>query len=233
MNIGEVFHEKDGVPMSPLNLLFFQAPKMENINSEGCRIKGKLHLQKVSGNFHLALGRAHEINGKHIHQFSLTDIPKFNCSHVIHYLSFGNEFKQQMLPLNGIRHVIEKEGSGVFTYNIKIVPIQYLSTIGYSTYSNLYTYEYIYRHIRKANNPMERMITAALPGVFFVYHMNPYMLQISDERQSFFTFVVNLCAIVGGVFAISSLLDRISFHFISFSYAKKLFSMSDENSFKI
>eukprot|EP01084_Bolivina_argentea_P151948 265146_1 len=100
---------------------------------EGCRINGLLHVQKVSGNFHIALGSAHEIYGKHIHQFVLTDIPKFNASHTIHKLSFGEAFEAQPLPLNGMTHTVINEGGGVFTYNLKIIPIQYIASFGYVT----------------------------------------------------------------------------------------------------
>lgn len=54
---------------------------------------------------------------------------------------------------------------------------------------------------------------AALPGVFFVYKMNPYSVQITYESEtSFLKFLVNLSAIVGGIFAVSGLIDSLMYH---------------------
>ena len=212
--MGEAVNEKDG-----FQSMLFQYIRMDQAK-EGCRVKGRLHIQKVSGNFHLALGSAHEIHGKHIHQFVLSDIPKFNCSHTIHELSFGEYFKHQQLPLNNVQHVIEQEGGGVFTYNLKIIPVEYISPFGYYTYSHTYSYQYKYRHIPIVA-PGQRM-QAALPGIFFVYKINPYMLQINERRPSFIQFVVNLSAIAGGVFAIIGLLDSITFNVQMLTKVKKI-----------
>eukprot|EP01084_Bolivina_argentea_P003305 6206_1 len=212
--LGKAVNEKNGIES-----MLFQYMRMDR-SAEGCRVTGQLHIQKVSGNFHLALGAAHDIHGKHIHQFVLSDIPRFNCSHTINELSFGEYFPGQQLPLNTMSHTIEKEGGGVFTYNLKIIPVEYLSAMGYKTYSNTYSYSYKYRHI-PPTQPGQRM-QAALPGIFFVYKINPYMLQISKERESFVSFIVNLCAIAGGIFAISGFLDAVTFNISMLTKAKEM-----------
>eukprot|EP01084_Bolivina_argentea_P278515 475849_1 len=189
--------------------------------AEGCRVTGKLHVQKVSGkknNFRfetlpsilkLALGLVCEIHGnlkywrhtdimKHIHQFFIIDISRFNTSHTIHHLSFGGEFPGQILPLNGIEHTIKKQGGGMFTYNLKIIPIEYIPRWGSVTHSNTYEYDYKYRHILPG--------TRQLPGLFFVYKINPYMLQISENQVTFATFLVPfmIASIIGLVWTLIS-----------------------------
>ncbi|ETO10224.1 Endoplasmic reticulum-Golgi intermediate compartment protein [Reticulomyxa filosa] len=186
--------------------------------NEGCRIEGHLHVQKVEGNFHLALGAAHNINGRHVHQFVLSDIPKFNCSHTIHHLSFGDPFPQQVFPLNGISHVITEMGGGVFQYYLKIIPTEYISPTGHRIYSNQYWSSYKYNHIRPSSE--HERTEVALPGVFFIYEMNEYMVRISRQRPSLTDFLVNLCAIVGGVYAVSGLLDSIAFNLTMINKAK-------------
>ena len=210
--LGEPVNERNGIEQ-----MLFQYMRMDR-SAEGCRVNGKLHIQKVSGNFHLALGAAHDIHGKHIHQFVMSDIPRFNCSHTIHSLSFGQYYPNQNLPLNGMSHTIKEQGGGVFTYNLKIIPIEYISPFGYQTHSNTYSYTYKYRHI-PVQSAGQRM-SAALPGVFFVYKINPYMLEISERRQSLTEFLVNLCAIAGGIFAISGLLDSVAFNIQMLTKAK-------------
>ena len=51
-------------------------------------------------------------------------------------------------------------------------------------------------------------IIRALPGVFFIYDMSPFQVRRTEETTSFFHFIVRLCAVLGGVFAVSSMLDR-------------------------
>ena len=106
----------------------------------------------------------------------------------------------------------------MFTYYIKVIPTEYLSPMGYTTYSNQFSYSYKYKHIPPpGSSPMMR---AALPGVFFVYKMNPYMVRIDRRRQSLTHFLVNLCAIAGGVYAVSGLLDSVAFNMSTLRKAK-------------
>ena len=146
----------------------------------------------------------------------MSDIPRFNASHTIHHLSFGQGFSGQILPLNGMEHTIKEPGGGVFTYNLKIIPIEYISRWGSITHSNTYAYDYKYRHISPGSRQQ------ALPGLFFIYKINPFMLQINDKRESFVLFLVNLCAIAGGIFAISGLLDSITFNIQMLTKAKEM-----------
>ena len=49
----------------------------------------------------------------------------------------------------------------------------------------------------------------SLPGVFFIYDMSPFVVHRTEESQSFFHFLVRMCAVVGGVFTVSALVDRV------------------------
>jgi hypothetical protein len=46
-------------------------------------------VNRVAGNFHIAMGKGVERNGRYIHSFLEEDLPNFNVSHIIHQLSFG------------------------------------------------------------------------------------------------------------------------------------------------
>ena len=46
---------------------------------EGCLTYGHLEVNKVAGNFHIALGKTITRDHRLIHQFSPADAPKFNC----------------------------------------------------------------------------------------------------------------------------------------------------------
>ena len=51
----------------------------------------------------------------------------------------------------------------------------------------------------------------AVPGVYFFYDFFPVMIQVVEERPGFAKFLVSVCAIVGGIFAVASILDGIIF----------------------
>lgn len=46
-----------------------------------------------------------------------------------------------------------------------------------------------------------------LPGVFFFYDLSPIKVQITEVKSSFMHFLTSVCAIVGGVFTVSGILD--------------------------
>ena len=51
-------------------------------------------------------------------------------------------------------------------------------------------------------------VIRALPGVFFIYDMSPFMVLRTEDSQSFLHFLVRVCAVVGGVFTTSAMLSR-------------------------
>ena len=46
-----------------------------------------------------------------------------------------------------------------------------------------------------------------LPGVFFFYDLSPIKVRIVEHSSSFLSFLTSVCAIVGGVFTVSGILD--------------------------
>lgn len=107
---------------------------------EGCNLVGYMTINRVAGNFHVAMGEGVERNGRHIHTFQPDDTQNFNASHIIHHLSFGlppveggklnsNSPLAQEHPLNGVRKIVDKERgtTGLFQYFIKVVPTTSIS----------------------------------------------------------------------------------------------------------
>lgn len=69
---------------------------------EGCRVKGFMNVNKVAGNFHIAHGESIVRDGRHIHQFIPLEAPKFNVSHTINSISFGDPYpNMKPNPLDG------------------------------------------------------------------------------------------------------------------------------------
>jgi len=92
---------------------------------QGCNLNGSMYINRVAGNFHIALGEGVERDGRHIHLFLPDDTANFNASHVVHELTFGP--KVNMLEhggLEGVNKITDNHngGTGLFQYFIKVVP---------------------------------------------------------------------------------------------------------------
>lgn len=167
---------------------------------EGCRISGFLLVNKVAGNFHVALGDSTERDTRHIHQFNPSDIESYNASHRINHLSFGEVYPGMKNPLDDRKHIVEN-GYGVFQYYIKVVP-----TIYENDWETIRTNQYSATDQFQAGN-VNGVQQAVLPGVFFVYGLSPFMVRVTEQSMSFLQFLTGVCAIVGGVFTVAGIVD--------------------------
>lgn len=50
-----------------------------------------------------------------------------------------------------------------------------------------------------------------LPGMFFVYDLAPFLVEIKRYRPPFSHLFTRTCAIVGGVFSLMGVLDSLTF----------------------
>ena len=50
---------------------------------------------------------------------------------------------------------------------------------------------------------------SGMPGVFFSYELAPVMVKYTEKQKSFCLFATGLCAIIGGVFTVAGLIDKI------------------------
>jgi hypothetical protein len=120
-------------------------PEQAAEKGEGCRLHGIMLVNKVAGNFHMALGEAVNRDGRHIHQFEPNEAITFDTSHTINHLSFGIDYPGRINALDESRNVLG-EGravgqwtAGVYQYYVKIVPTTYESVGGEATHSFQYS----------------------------------------------------------------------------------------------
>jgi len=174
---------------------------------EGCNVHGYLLVNKVAGNFHFAPGRSvQQAQGAHIHDYSPFEIEHFNTSHIIHSLGFGEKYPGLHNPLDGVSKILPK-GSGLFQYFIKVVPTIYEYVETKQILTNQYS---VTQHFR----PHNEIHKTVVPGIYFIYDLSPIMVHITEKKRSFLHFVTNLCAVIGGVFTVAGIVDRILFHVI-------------------
>ena len=50
---------------------------------------------------------------------------------------------------------------------------------------------------------------AVLPGIFFVYDLSPFMVNVRRKSMPFMHLITRLLAIIGGVFSILGMLDSL------------------------
>mmetsp|Transcript_32999 Transcript_32999/g.77113 ORF Transcript_32999/g.77113 Transcript_32999/m.77113 type:complete len:383 (+) Transcript_32999:113-1261(+) len=171
-------------------------------HSIGCRVKGQVIVNKVSGNVHVALGHSTIRDGKHVHEFNMHDLTDgFNTSHEIHSISFGDLVPGSFSPLDGIAKTV-KHGSYMFHYYIKLVPTVFTSRWGEELYTHQYAVTDSARNVQAKGGELQ-----GLPGVFFVYDFSPFLMRKTEKTKPWSYLLTSICAIIGGVFSIASLVE--------------------------
>lgn len=171
-------------------------------NREGCQVYGVLDVQRVAGNFHIS------VHGLSIYVAQrIFEVPTHvNVSHVIHDLSFGPKYPGIHNPLDETTRILH-DTSGSFKYYIKIVPTEYR----YLSKEVLPTNQF---SVNEYFSTIEESERRTWPAVYFLYDLSPITVTIREERHSFLHFITRLCAVLGGTFAVTGMLDRWMFRFI-------------------
>ncbi|XP_042398512.1 endoplasmic reticulum-Golgi intermediate compartment protein 3-like isoform X1 [Zingiber officinale] len=163
--------------------------------SEGCRVFGNLDVQRVAGNFHISV---HGLNRNAAQQiFSRGN--NVNVSHVIHDFSFGPKYPGIHNPLDGTTRIL-LDTSGSVKYFVKIVPTEYRYLSKKVMPTNQFSVTEYYVQTKEHQRTW--------PAVFFFYDLSPITVTIKEETHSFLHFIARLCAVLGGTFALTGMLDR-------------------------
>ncbi|XP_042514902.1 endoplasmic reticulum-Golgi intermediate compartment protein 3-like [Macadamia integrifolia] len=177
--------------------------KIKEEEGEGCNIHGFVEVNKVAGNFHFAPGKSFHLSNIHVLDLLAVQAENYNISHKINHLSFGEEIPGIVNPLDGVSWT-QPTSSGMYQYFIKIVPTIYTNRRGRRINSNQFS---VTEHFRSADGYPQ-----SLPGVFFFYDFNPIKVTFTEEKESLLQFLTNICAIVGGVFTVSGIVDAFIYH---------------------
>ena len=63
---------------------------------------------------------------------------------------------------------------------------------------------------------------AVLPGIFFVYDLSPFLIEVQRTKTPFFHFFTKACAIVGGVISVTGVIDALLYRFQKRNIAKNI-----------
>ncbi|GAB0491132.1 hypothetical protein MMPV_002381 [Pyropia vietnamensis] len=175
--------------------------------SEGCNVKGYIEVLKLSGKFHLTPGHSVAWKGHNLHDMSVFRNRQLDLSHTIRSLSFGAAYPGQKNPLDGtVKSLPAEQSMGQHEYFIKLVPTTYKKARGRSLKTNQYS---VTEFFRPSDPNKDGQL---LPGVFVFYELSPIRVEYEDKRRSFPHFIVQLSAIVGGVWAMAGMVDTGIFH---------------------
>lgn len=169
---------------------------------EGCHMYGYLEVSRVGGSFHLAPGRSYSINHMHVHDVQPFMSGDFNLTHTIRHLSFGQKVDSLEAPLDNLKSTAEA-GSTMFQYYLKIVPTTYVKKDNSVFLTNQFS---VTRHSKVISLLSGE---SGMPGIFFSYELAPFMVKYSEKEKSFGHFATGLCAILGGIFTVAGILDKL------------------------
>jgi len=170
----------------------------KNAQGGGCTISGRIFVAKVPGNIHLS---AH---GK-------SRLPDLMLEHTIHHLSFGDAEIIQTKKNRGVRGIFhpldgtvqrsENENAN-YEYYIQVVPTLFQELSGTLLHS--------YQFTVNSNTWAVDHGHAHMPAIFFRYELSPITVKFRQEKEGFIHFLVQVCAIVGGLFTVSSIIAAAS-----------------------
>ncbi|CAG2159368.1 unnamed protein product [Oppiella nova] len=181
--------------------------RLQDFDKEGCQVFGYVEVNRVGGNLHIAPGKSFTKHHIHVHDLNINDFQRFNLTHKIRHLSFGRTVAGKTNPLDGSVQIAE-EGSMMFQYYIKIVATLYAKSDGQTLQTNQFA---VTRHKKPV---FESLTENGMPGVFFIYEFGPVMVKYSEINKSFMHFLTSVCAIVGGIFTVSAIIDSLLYHSI-------------------
>lgn len=203
--------DSKGVPYEASHVIANRVPMVDGQEAPtsgqaqtGCRIFGALGVKKVAGNFHFIAGaRAMPmLDPRFGFGFNPAELSKHNASHTVRKLAFGPAFPGQLCPLDGVSSE-PTEHAAMYQHYIKVVPTIYENLDGSVIDSNQFSASDF--AIQMA--PAEGVIVQ--PGVWFRYDFSPIMVRVVEQRLSVAQLLVNLCAILGGAFALSGVVDQV------------------------
>mmetsp|Transcript_28525 Transcript_28525/g.60525 ORF Transcript_28525/g.60525 Transcript_28525/m.60525 type:complete len:347 (-) Transcript_28525:159-1199(-) len=178
-------------------------------SGEGCRVQGFVKVNRVPGNVHLSTYSHSYLFGS-LYQ----ETKNMNITHRINHISFGedtdiNYIKKHfsgtgiVSPLDGVKQVVAEKKTGsfidsaIFEYYTKVVPTTYIPLDS----PPLHVYQFTANSNKIANQQM--------PSLYLRYDFSPVTVRYKETRESFSHFLVQLCAVIGGIFTVAGVVDSV------------------------
>ncbi|QLQ81724.1 hypothetical protein HG537_0F04850 [Torulaspora globosa] len=202
---------------------------VERINqqlTEGCRVQGKAQLSRIQGTIHFATGRGFQNARGHFHDTSLYQkTSHLNFNHIINHLSFGVPITPRAegrgaaastQPLDG-RQVFPDRDTHFhqFSYFAKIVPTRYEYLDNEIVETAQFSATFHDRPLRGGadeDHPNTLHTRGGSPGLFIYFEMSPLkVINKEQHAQTWSGFLLNCITSIGGVLAVGTVLDKITY----------------------
>lgn len=137
--------------------------KIKEQANQGCRIRGKVTVNKVAGNFHVAPGRSFQRGNAHVHDIQQYLEQGLDFSHQIEHLSFGEKIPNVHNPLDDTK-VENAEGLFMFQYYLKVVGTRYYYLDKEPVFTNQFSVTQYNRNLQYKNAWGQIQAPNGLPG---------------------------------------------------------------------
>jgi len=220
------FREK-GLNPRPTDFVFEQCEEevyaeKPPLEQEGCEITAKMTIRKVASTIHVGVGRL--FKAQFVKTPSLDFVTHLNFAHKIHQLTFGPDFPGMVKVLDGRdanAHV--PPNTEHFQYDLHVIPTRYIEFTGEEIVSHQYSVtEYV-----KSIDQTQRHNELVSAGLIANYDFTPFEVRVTKTRKKFTHFLTECCAILGGIFAFTGMLDNFSYR-INKSMARRSASTGTE-----
>jgi thiol-disulfide isomerase/thioredoxin len=193
----------------------------EQHTMEGCRLTGYADSSRVPGLVRFTvsgddttfdpnlLNMTHEIRSFH---FGKQKLEPYMSNHLLKYnqgsphergLKLVDDYEQEFVAQKrklSYQHYIKTVATSMLWVNEGKRP--------FSTYEmSVNTNEFEHDTYNPKTQP--ELHQSELPSVVFHYDLSPLQIVIREEKETLFRFLVNLCAIIGGVYTVASMIDGL------------------------
>lgn len=208
--------KKNGLDDKPFDSVFSQcmdeayekAPPEPN---EGCRFVARLGVRKVPGTMHIGVSKTARLS---LVKGQPPRAEKYatglDFTHEIQSLSFGPDFPGLVHVLDGRKKSNHQEAlSEHFQYDVHVIPTRYLEDGSVEVVSHQYSITEYMKNVDSRNANHE----GAAVGIWMTYDFTPFEVRVTRTRKSLWHFLTECCAILGGIFAFSGMLDNFAHQF--------------------
>ncbi|CEP61674.1 Erv41p LALA0_S03e08240g [Lachancea lanzarotensis] len=163
----------------------------ENQDFDGCHIFGSIPVNMVRGDLVIT------VRGFSLSDFQRTPPEAINFSHVFNELSFGDFYPYIDNPLDRAGRLTNDPGMS-YRYHTSVVPTTYRK-LGAEVYTNQYSLGET-----ESTVPIHQVRRGSVAGITLSYDFEALSITVSDERISFWQFIVRLVAILSFIVYIVS-----------------------------
>ena len=190
---------------------------VRGVNSkEGCGFVGKIRVNQVPGEFHISFHNYRNLWRDFNHKYKDL-VPKIKLSHDFKTFSLGDTSEKIVKRFELDPNLFFRSFDDINTFNdkevmnynyfIKIIPYMLVDENWGSTY---YAYSFSLTSKSTPFNPYHD----EMPIVNIRYEFSPIMMKVTHLKRDYLHFLTHVSAIVGGVFVVFSIINRIATNFI-------------------